>query len=161
MKKLTQIYPNLYLVEGGDIIVAKEAEVITIPVNTVGVAGRGIAFIWKKLYPLEFEHYYNLCKLGKIKIGEPYLYDRFLLFPTKKHWKEKSRLEYIETGLDYLVAKVKAREWKFKSIALPALGCGNGGLDWKDVKPLMVEKLLKITLYTKVYIYEQPESKRR
>lgn len=148
----------------GDIF-SSPAQVIVNTVNTVGVMGKGIALEFKTRYPKMFEKYKEACEKKKFQIGKLMLYNEIdhliLLFPTKENWRNPSRIEYIEKGLDKFV-KCYA-EKNITSIAFPKLGCGNGELDWKDVK-LVMEKYLK-SLPIDVYIYlrnnneEKPEHK--
>ena len=116
------------------------AQVLVNTVNTVGVMGKGIARTFKHAYPEMFQKYRNYCESGAFDIGKLYLYKSptkwVLNFPTKKHWRNKSKVEYIEAG----VKKFNERfsELEITSIAFPALGCGNGDLDFEtQVKPLM------------------------
>ncbi|SFP39747.1 O-acetyl-ADP-ribose deacetylase (regulator of RNase III), contains Macro domain [Butyrivibrio proteoclasticus] len=136
----------------GDIF-ATPAQTIVNTVNTVGVMGKGIALEFKKRYPSMFEKYKIACEKKKLKIGNLmlcYEADHWaLLFPTKEHWRNPSRLEYIEQGLMKFCNTYA--EYGITSIAFPKLGCGNGELNWDVVKPLM-EKYLK-TLPIDVYIY--------
>ncbi|GAA3198507.1 macro domain-containing protein [Streptomyces virens] len=120
-----------------------DVEAIVNTVNTVGVMGKGIALQIKQAFPENFKQYKRACDLGEVKIGEIFVYDahhlgprRYVLnFPTKRHWRGKSRIEEIRAGLDALVDVVKKHN--IESIAVPALGCGNGGLDWSEVRPLI------------------------
>ena len=123
------------------------AQVLVNTVNTVGVMGKGVAKEFKKRYPEMFEIYKKQCKAGKFKTGDLWLYKdpdsgkSVLNFPTKEHWRGRSKVEYIESGLKKFVKKYE--EKGITSIAFPMLGCSNGGLDWKtQVQPLM-EKYLK------------------
>lgn len=129
------------------------AQVIVNTVNTVGVMGKGIALEFKKRYPGMFEIYRKMCEKKQLKIGKLsliYELDHWiLLFPTKENWRYPSKLEYIESGLDKFVKEYANRG--ITSIAFPKLGCGNGELDWEDVKVLM-EKYLK-PLPIDIYIY--------
>lgn len=117
------------------------AEALVNTVNCVGVMGRGIALQFKKAYPDNFKEYSKACKLKDVQIGKMFVYDRGSLvnpryiinFPTKKDWHEKSKLEYIDKGLQDLIDVI--RRLKIKSVAVPPLGCGNGGLSWDDVWP--------------------------
>jgi O-acetyl-ADP-ribose deacetylase (regulator of RNase III) len=123
------------------------AQVLVNTVNTQGVMGKGIALQFKKTYPEMFSKYQELCETGKINIGVLWIYKTphkwILNFPTKKHWRNPSKPEYIETGLKKLSEKFN--ELGIYSIAFPALGCGNGELDWETtVKPLMEKYLNKI-----------------
>ncbi|WP_049945407.1 macro domain-containing protein [Butyrivibrio sp. AC2005] len=136
----------------GDIFTAP-AQVITNTVNLEGVMGKGIALEFKKRYPDMFKAYKKRCDSGEFKIGNLMLYrdsDKWiLLFPTKDSWRRKSKLEYIEKGLQKF-----ADNWDklgVDSIAFPPLGCGNGGLLWSDVRPLMEKYLKKLPI--DIYIY--------
>jgi O-acetyl-ADP-ribose deacetylase (regulator of RNase III) len=114
-------------------------------VNTEGVMGKGIALQFRRAYPAMFEAYLADCKAGRVKLGHMHVYDlgglvstgpRWIInFPTKGHWKAGSRLTDIQTGLADLVRTI--RDLKIKSIALPPLGCGHGGLDWSEVRPMI------------------------
>jgi O-acetyl-ADP-ribose deacetylase (regulator of RNase III) len=114
-------------------------------VNTEGVMGKGIALQFRRAYPAMFEAYLADCKAGRVKLGHMHVYDlgglvstgpRWIInFPTKGHWKARSRLTDIQTGLADLVRTI--RDLKIKSIALPPLGCGHGGLNWSDVRPMI------------------------
>ena len=126
----------------GNLLTA-DVEALVNTVNTVGVMGKGIALQFKRAFPANFRAYSAACKRGEVKLGQVWTFDtgvigtrRFLLnFPTKQHWRSSSRLEDIAAGLDSLVDTVS--ELKIKSVAIPALGCGNGGLAWDDVRPLI------------------------
>ena len=129
------------------------AKIIVNTVNTVGVMGKGIALEFKNRYPKMFYEYQKLCENSQLDVGRLFLWRKsekwVLLFPTKKHWRNPSKLEYIEIGLKKFV-----QNWDklgAEAIAFPRLGCGNGGLDWKEVKPLM-EKYLK-PLPIQIYVY--------
>ncbi len=136
----------------GDIFLTP-AQTIVNTVNTVGVMGKGIALEFKKRYPDMFEKYKMACEKKKLKIGTLmlcYEADHWtLLFPTKEHWRNPSRIEYIEQGLIKFCNSYA--EYGITSIAFPKLGCGNGELDWNIVKPFM-EAYLK-PLPIDVYIY--------
>ncbi len=136
----------------GDIF-STPAQTIVNTVNTVGVMGKGIALEFKKRYPSMFDNYKFACEKKKLKTGKLMLcYEAdhwVLLFPTKEHWRNPSRLEYIEQGLIKFV-NIYA-ESGITSIAFPKLGCGNGELNWDDVKIIM-EKHLK-NLPIDIYIY--------
>lgn len=133
-----------------------EAHVNT--VNTVGVMGKGIADQFKRAFPNMFKQYVKDCKAGKVKIGKMHIVEtsgittpKYIInFPTKQHWRNPSKLEYITEGLVDLVRVVE--EYKMKSIAIPPLGCGNGGLDWQVVRPLILEAFSPLD--TDVYLYE-------
>ncbi|MFD7391718.1 macro domain-containing protein [Streptomyces sp. NPDC059852] len=120
-----------------------DVEAIVNTVNTVGVMGKGIALQIKQAFPENFKQYKAACDRGEVKIGEIFVHDahhlgprRYILnFPTKRHWRGKSRIEDIQAGLDALVEVIEKH--KIESIAVPALGCGNGGLDWDNVRPMI------------------------
>lgn len=126
----------------GDILKA-EVEALVNTVNCVGVMGRGIALQFKQVFPANFKAYAAACKREEVQPGRMFLFDtgaltlpRYIInFPTKRHWRGKSRIEDIETGLVALVEEVKARG--IRSIAIPPLGSGLGGLDWDQVRPLI------------------------
>ena len=129
------------------------AQTIVNTVNTVGVMGKGIALTFKKRYPDMFDSYRKACENHSFKTGKLMLFYEsdywVLLFPTKQHWRNPSRLEYIEEGLRNFRDNYALKG--ITSIAFPRLGCGNGELDWNDVKPLMERYLDKIPI--DVYIY--------
>jgi O-acetyl-ADP-ribose deacetylase (regulator of RNase III) len=124
-----------------------QAEALVNTVNTVGVMGKGIALQFKRAYPENFKAYQNACKSGEVQPGKMFVFDlgglqlpRYIVnFPTKRHWKGHSKIHDIDGGLNALVVEIRARG--IRSIALPPLGCGNGGLDWAVVYPLIVAKL--------------------
>jgi O-acetyl-ADP-ribose deacetylase (regulator of RNase III) len=130
----------------GDIF-SEETEAIVNTVNCVGVMGRGVALQFKKIFPQNFEEYFKACEKGKVQPGEMFVHETGILvnpkyiinFPTKRHWRGKSKIEDIDTGLDDLVKVLL--ELNIKSITLPPLGSGLGGLDWDKVKKLVLEKL--------------------
>lgn len=131
-----------------------DATTLVNTVNCVGVMGKGVALGFKKRFPSMYRDYVERCKLGKVRLGVPYLYSDLLgpsivNFPTKDHWRSPSRLADIEAGLDYLAAHVE--EWGITSIAMPPLGCGNGGLAWADVGPLIHSKLAHLPIAVEVY----------
>ena len=126
----------------GDLL-SQDVDAIVNTVNTVGVMGKGVALQFKRKWPENFRDYEKACKLGEVQIGRMFIYDagrlftpRYIInFPTKAHWRSPSRIEYVEAGLEDLVKHVRILE--IKSIAIPPLGCGNGGLDWDEVRPLI------------------------
>lgn len=131
-------------------------------VNCVGVMGKGVALEFKRRWPAMFDDYVDRCRHGAVKPGEPYLFEdasgsRILNFPTKDHWRSPSRLSDIERGLDRLAERHAA--WGITSIAMPPLGCGNGGLSWSDVGPLIRRKLAGLPFDVEVYApYGTPPS---
>jgi O-acetyl-ADP-ribose deacetylase (regulator of RNase III) len=122
-------------------LLESDAEAVVNTVNCVGVMGKGIALHFKQAYPELLPVYEQLCKQGRLMPGRMQVLPtnrvvgpRFVInFPTKRHWKDKSKLADIEAGLLALVQEVRAHG--IRRIALPALGCGNGGLDWSEVRP--------------------------
>ena len=131
-----------------------DCDVLVNTVNCVGVMGKGIAKQFKEKYPEMFDDYKKKCKDGFVKPGLPYMYqdvigNRILNFPTKNHWRGESKFEYIEDGLKWIAENYK--EYNIESMAIPALGCGNGGLDWKQVGPLMYQELEKTTMHCRIY----------
>lgn len=124
-------------------LLSADVDALVNTVNTEGVMGKGIALQFKKAFPENFASYERACKAGEIVVGRVHIVrrlasPRFIInFPTKKHWRQPSRLSYIREGLRDLAAQVG--KLGIESIALPPLGCGNGGLDWADVKPLILQ----------------------
>ena len=141
---------------------ASDMQTIVNTVNCVGIMGKGIAQIFKKEYPAMFEDYARRCARGEVRLGEPYHYqDRagcsIVNFPTKGHWRAATRLQDVESGLDYFVKRF--RSWGITSVAFPPLGCGNGGLEWATVGPLMYSKLRRIGVPVELYApYGTPAS---
>lgn len=131
-------------------LVASTDEAVVNTVNTVGVMGKGIALQFKENYPSNYKAYVAACKSGDIGIGKLFVFDESDLngrklivnFPTKQQWRFKSKYEYIEKGLDDL--KNVIIKYSIKSISIPPLGCGNGGLDWNVVKEMIESKLNNI-----------------
>ncbi|MFA5498228.1 MAG: macro domain-containing protein [Candidatus Cloacimonadia bacterium] len=137
----------------GDLFTSKMKTLVN-AVNCVGVMGGGIALAFKKRYPEMYEDYVGRCERSEVKVGVPYVFNDasgkiILNFPTLYHWTDSSELSSIEKGLDLIVEKYK--EWGLESIAIPALGCGVGGLSWEEVGPLMREKLSKLEIPVEIY----------
>src|SRR5262245_12174692 len=122
-----------------------EADALVNTVNTEGVMGKGIALQFKKAFPENYEAYRRACSLGEVRPGRVFVYNTFKLhgprfimnFPTKRHWRERARLVDIAAGLNDLVSQIESLN--IKSIAVPPLGCGNGGLSWRTVYPMIEE----------------------
>ena len=132
----------------GDIF-AQPAEAIVNPVNCVGVMGRGLALQFKHRYPDAFLAYRRACADGRVRPGCMFMFDtgrdrpRWIVqFPTKRHWCDRSTIGDIEAGLRDLAATV-ARSG-IRSIAIPPIGCGLGGLDWRAVRPLLTACLTNV-----------------
>jgi len=143
----------------GDIL-KSEAEALVNTVNCMGVMGRGIALQFKNAFPENFKAYAAACKREQVQPGRMFVFEtgqltppRYIInFPTKRHWRGKSRIEDIEAGLGALVAEIRAR--RIRSIALPPLGAGLGGLDWvAEVRP-RVEAALRALDDVQVIVYE-------
>lgn len=131
-------------------ILKADAEALVNTVNCVGVMGRGIALQFRKAYPENFKAYKRLCDQRQLRPGKVFIHNQSALlnpryiinFPTKDHWKGNSRIEFIQQGLLDLVAQVA--QLKIRSIAIPPLGCGLGGLQWTQVKPLIQQAFSKL-----------------
>jgi O-acetyl-ADP-ribose deacetylase (regulator of RNase III) len=127
-----------------------EADALVNTVNTVGVMGKGIALQFKRAFPENFDAYKRACDLGEIEVGKVFTVDlgrldqpRYIInFPTKRHWKGRSQMEFIEHGLKSLAKEV--HRLKIGSVAVPPLGCGLGGLAWRDVRHLIENELGKL-----------------
>jgi len=143
-----------------------DAEAIVNTVNCVGVMGRGLALQFKHSFPENFRVYEAACKRGEVRPGHMLVVEtgqltnpRYLVnFPTKRHWRDDSRLSDIEEGLEALVAEVKRRT--IQSIAVPPLGCGLGGLDWRDVRP-RIERAFAGVPGARVLLFEPAPAKPR
>lgn len=135
-----------------------DAEALVNTVNTVGVMGKGVALQFKKNFHNNYKAYVEACKNGDVQIGRMFVVrDHSLLgeklivnFPTKTDWRKPSEYEYVERGLDALVDTI--RQYGIKSIAIPPLGAGNGGLHWDRVKKMIEEKL--VALDVRIIVYE-------
>ena len=139
-----------------------QAQAVVNTVNCVGVMGKGVAEQFKKRYPAMFDDYKARCDRKAVELGKPYLFRDasgalIVNFPTKGHWRSPSRLEDIERGLDHFATH--AAEWGITSVAMPPLGCGNGGLEWSEVAPLIYRKLHKFPIDVELYApYGTPKS---
>ncbi|MFZ2447243.1 MAG: macro domain-containing protein [Syntrophobacteraceae bacterium] len=142
----------------GDIL-KSGAEALVNTVNCVGVMGRGIALQFKNAFPDNFAAYASACKKGEVKPGRMFVFDtgrlispKYIInFPTKRHWRGKSRIEDIEMGLHHLVTIISAKG--IRSIAIPPLGSGLGGLDWKEVRQ-KIEAALSSLVDVHMIVYE-------
>ncbi len=140
----------------GDLLQA-DAEALVNTVNCVGIMGRGIALQFKNEFPENFKTYAAACKRGDVQPGRMFVFETGMLhpkfiinFPTKRHWKGKSRIEDIQSGLDALAEEIRGRQ--IHTIAIPPLGSGLGGLNWSDVKKLIIAALgevenIQVTVY--------------
>jgi O-acetyl-ADP-ribose deacetylase (regulator of RNase III) len=124
----------------GDVLQA-DTEALVNTVNCVGIMGRGVALQFKNAYPANFKFYEAACERGEVRPGQMLVFEtgqltnpKYIInFPTKRHWRGKSRMEDIESGLMALTQEIRSR--RIRSIALPPLGSGLGGLDWRSVRP--------------------------
>jgi O-acetyl-ADP-ribose deacetylase (regulator of RNase III) len=137
----------------GDLF-ASEAQTLVNAVNCVGVMGAGVALEFKKRFPDMYADYVERCRRNQVRMGRPYLFTReslpwVLNFPTKGHWRSVSRLSDIVEGLDYLERNYE--DWGITSLAVPALGCGNGGLEWSIVRPVLAEHLAQFNIPVALY----------
>lgn len=139
-------------------------EAIVNTVNCVGVMGKGIALQYKNLFPENYTEYKKQCSQKNIVPGKMFVYEyktedlftehkpQFIInFPTKDHWRAKSKIEYVEQGLDDFINVITQKN--IRSISMPAIGCGNGGLEWSNVKKIIVRKLSELDEIT-VNVYE-------
>ena len=140
-------------------ILEDQATALVNTVNTFGVMGKGIALQFRHAFPENYEVYRRACRNGDVKPGHMLAVPtnrlenpRYIInFPTKRHWKGKSKIEDIKSGLVDLVAFLRREQ--IQSVAIPPLGCGNGGLNWSDVRPLIVEALAAVPNVS-VHLYE-------
>lgn len=140
-------------------ILESQTEALVNTVNTVGVMGKGIALAFKKTFPIVMKEYLNAIENGSFQIGNVQVVEtktiqpKYVLnFPTKKHWRHPSKIEYIDQGLQDLVNKII--HYNIKSISVPPLGCGNGKLEWNMVKPLMLKHFDQIADDVNIIIFE-------
>lgn len=168
---IVQLAPNLSVFKG-DMFFSK-MHTLTISVNIVGIMGKGLASRAKYQFPDVYVRYQDLCRKKILRMGKPFLYKKetsldyiladesgtlkndngatwFLLFPTKRHWRENADLTAIEQGMQWLKENYKKEQ--IKSIAIPALGCGLGKLDWKDVGPMLCNYLKTFDIPIQLYI---------
>jgi len=131
--------------DGTGNLLTADVDALVNTVNTAGVMGKGIALQFKRAFPDNYRVYRAACNRGEVCLGEMFVYDtgrlgprRYVInFPTKGHWRSRSRIEDIRSGLADLLRV--ALDLELTSIAVPALGCGNGGLSWSTVRPLIEE----------------------
>jgi len=163
--------PSLSVVDG-DMFFSR-MHTLTISVNIVGVMGKGLASRAKYFFPDLYVHYQDLCRKHILQMGRPYLYKRessldyqladepltlsnansetwFLLFPTKRHWRDRADINDIEKGLQWLRDNYKKEG--IKSLAIPALGCGLGRLEWQEVGPLLCKYLSNFDIPVCIYL---------
>ncbi len=139
-------------------LLASDAEALVNTVNTVGVMGKGVALQFKKAFPDNFRAYKRACDHKEVEPGRMFVYETGQLtgprlvinFPTKRHWRGKARMEYVDAGLADLVVVLERHV--VQSVAIPPLGCGNGGLRWSEVRP-KIEAALGDLPGTRVILY--------
>ncbi|MFV0178651.1 macro domain-containing protein [Empedobacter falsenii] len=140
-------------------ILDSDAQALVNTVNTDGVMGKGIALQFKKAFPNNYKEYKVACKEGKIDIGKSFIFEDIntysgkkiiINFPTKKSWRKPSEYSYIENGLSDLINIIN--QYNIKSIAIPPLGAGNGGLEWSVVKNIIEKKLSDLNI--DIFVYE-------
>ncbi len=140
-------------------LLQSDAEALVNTVNTVGVMGKGVALMFKEHFPENFKAYEKACKSKEVKLGEMFVTERkdllgpkwIVNFPTKGHWRYPSKMEWVEEGLKDLVRVISAKN--IKSIAIPPLGSGNGGLNWLEVRT-SIELVLSKLDDVHVIVYE-------
>lgn len=147
----------IYIIKGN--LLNSKADALINAVNTQGIMGKGIALQFKKKYPDMYKIYLESCRCKDLKIGkmqviplnglEPPFY--IINFPTKEEWKNPSKMEYIENGLIDLIDVVISLN--IRSMAIPALGCGNGGLEWSEVK-IRIDKAFSLLPNVQFLLYE-------
>jgi len=166
-----RVTETLFLADGD--MFFSTMQTLTVSVNTVGIMGKGLASRAKYQFPDVYVRYQDVCRQKLLSMGRPYLYKResffdlelaedpasmptpnerkwFLLFATKRHWRDRSELSAIDTGLHWISDNFKKEG--IQSLALPALGCGLGRLDWKDVGPVMCRTLATLEIPTVIYL---------
>ena len=135
-------------------IFKSKVDAIVNTVNCVGVMGAGLAKEFKERYPKMYREYRKKCENNKLKIGKLFVFrtiNRLIInFPTKIHWKNSSKLEWIEAGLKYFVKNYK--KWNIASVAFPQLGTSHGKLDWNNVRPLMENYLNSLDIDVEIFI---------
>lgn len=147
-----------------DIDITTPENCIFIPVNTVGVMGKGLAKDFKEVYPNIFCIYSTACSSNMLTVGNPCTVfsqhtnrgsGSVVFFPTKEHWKTPSNLSWIKSGLISLATNPSQTKWRkrTKNIHIPKLGCGCGGLDWNDVRPL-IEQFAEMMPDSEIFLYE-------
>ena len=145
---ITEVYGDIF---------ETDAKAIVNPVNCVGVMGKGLALEFKKRYPKMFKEYQKICEMGSLEPGILHYYTgedsekTIINFPTKRHWNSPSKIEYIAIGLSALSYSQSVKQINIESLAIPALGCGCGELDWKDVRKLIYSNLSDMNI--PIFIY--------
>jgi O-acetyl-ADP-ribose deacetylase (regulator of RNase III) len=136
-----------------------DVEALVNTVNTKGFMGKGLALAFKNTFPENFHAYAQACQSGQVETGKMFITEQQALlgprwiinFPTKQHWRDPSKLEWIDQGLEDL--RKNLADNQIVSVAIPPLGCGLGGLDWQLVKPRIEDALADLSS-TRILIYE-------
>jgi O-acetyl-ADP-ribose deacetylase (regulator of RNase III)/uncharacterized protein YwgA len=144
----TNVHPRI-----GDLF-ESHVQTLVNTVNTVGVMGKGIALEFKKRYPEMYKDYVRRCDHGEVQLGRPYVYTSLwhqwiVNFPTKDHWRSSAKLDDIIAGLRYL--QMHYKQWGINSLAVPPLGCGEGGLEWRVVGPTLYRHLAEHDIPVELY----------
>ena len=163
MRRTRQLTETLTLVQGD--MFESPCRTWTNAVNCVGVMGAGVAKHFKARFPEMFEDYRRRCAAGQLRMGEPDLWlnpdaggAHVLNFPTKQHWKDPSDWEGIQRGLEQL--RIIVNDGRIESLAVPALGCGLGGLAWDEVKHTLADTLSALTIPVELYVPHAPATRR-
>lgn len=159
-------------------LIKSNAHALVNTVNTVGVMGKGVALLFKEKFPENYKRYRSACKRNKLEIGKMFFVkveqaqggllidpiepntttgnpEWIINFPTKKHWRSPSQIEWIEKGLIDLKRGIRNRT-EIRSVAMPQLGCGNGGLNWKNVRPLIEDAFKDLAeVEVTIHIYQE------
>ncbi len=148
----------------GDLFSA-DAEALVNTVNCVGVMGKGIALQFKKRFPDNFKDYSEACKRKEVQPGHMFVFEtrrpdgnpKYIInFPTKRHWRARSRLDDVKAGLADLADQI--RRWKIRSIAMPALGCGHGGLEWEEVRSQIEKEFGDLSADVQISVFTPEEA---
>lgn len=141
----------------GDLLAANTAALVN-PVNCVGVMGKGLALQFRQTFPANYQAYVKACRAGEVRLGTMFVFVEtrnelpitIINFPTKQHWKQQSNLLDIASGLNDLITQLT--RCSIDSIAVPALGCGYGGLTWAEVERLIIDAFERLpAVQVKVY----------
>jgi uncharacterized protein YwgA/O-acetyl-ADP-ribose deacetylase (regulator of RNase III) len=137
----------------GDLF-SSQSQTLVNTVNCVGIMGKGVALAFKQHFPDMFRDYVRRCQSNQVRLGEPYLFKQLgkpwiLNFPTKDHWRAVSKLSDIVAGLEYLDQHYE--DWGITSLAVPPLGCGQGGLEWRVVGPTLYRHLNSLNIPVELY----------
>ena len=138
-----------------------EAQTLVNAVICVGVMGKGLALEFKKRFPEMFEDYARRCERGEVRLRRPYLYRELLgpwilNFPTKGHWRQVANLQDVSSGFEYLLEHY--REWGITSLAVPALGCGHGQLEWRVVGDTLCRYCERMEIPVELYAPQEIET---